>query len=197
MFDPSAGIAKALPNAGASYRNWTRRHSPKAVTVEGDGLASVAAVDLSPDGATVIFAAASGGTLTRWTLSGTVNALTLAQSDTTYETGLDTISSVAVYAVGKPSATKTTYAVVGEANGSAATARRGRRPSPSWAEQAVSIQSRSWGAVLAGERDAIPSMVIPSLGIACESVYLFSGVGGEGGGCTIYQRESRNLREMI
>ena len=124
--DPAAGIAKALPNSGASYRNWTRRHSPKEVTVEGDGLASVAAVDLSPDGATVISAVASGGTLTRWTLSGTVNALTLAQSDTTYETGLDTISSVAIYAVGKPNATKTIYAVGWSARRTVARRRRVR-----------------------------------------------------------------------
>ncbi len=119
--DPAAGVARILPNAGATYRTWTRRHSPKAVVVSGNGFAAVAAADLLPDGEGVVSADATGGTLALWTLSGTADALTISQTETTWATGLDTVSSPAVYAVGKPTAEKRVCAVVGEANGDAAT----------------------------------------------------------------------------
>ena len=110
--DAANGVAKILPNAGTAYASWTRRQKP--TTLPTAGLTGVAAMAM--DGATGVSCAKTGGTLTKWTLSstGVADAATL-------ETGLDTIASVAVYTIGKPNKTQTTYAVVGEANGSATT----------------------------------------------------------------------------
>ena len=111
--DAANGVAKILPNAGTAYASWTRRQKP--TTLPAAGLTDVTAMAM--DGATGVSCAKTGGTLTKWTLSstGVADAATL-------DTGLDTIASVAVYTIGKPNKTQTTYAVVGEANGSATTA---------------------------------------------------------------------------
>ena len=116
--DAANGVAKILPNGGTAYQSWTKRQAPKSVAVSGASLENVAAMALAADGATGVSCAKTGGALTKWTLSAT----TLTAGATTFATGLDAISSVAVYTIGKPNKAKTTYAVVGEANGSAATA---------------------------------------------------------------------------
>ena len=116
--DTANGVAKILPNGGTAYQSWTKRKAPKSVTVSGASLENVAAMAIAMDGTTGVSCAKTGGALTMWTLSAT----TLTAGATTLATGLDTISSVAVYTIGKPNKAKTTYAVVGEANGSAGTA---------------------------------------------------------------------------
>ena len=118
--DCANGVAKSLPNGAC--RDWTGRAVPNAVTVSGDGLASVAALDLAADGETAVSCTGTSGVLTKWTLAGdSAAALTLTQTETTFDTGLSKVSSVAVYTVGKPNAEKATYAVVGEADASAET----------------------------------------------------------------------------
>ena len=120
--DCANGVAKALPNGGTNYTAWVKRQVPKSVTVSGADFASVAALDLAADGETAVSCTGTSGVLTKWTLAGDSAAtLTLTQTDTTFDTGLSKVSSVAVYTVGKPNAEKATYAVVGEADASAET----------------------------------------------------------------------------
>lgn len=121
--DRAAGALAALPNGGFTYRAWTRRFAPQAGTVTdaSGALAAVRAMDWDAAGANAWSCATTGGTLTRWTLTagGAGGSLSLASTADTVDTGLDTVGSVALYAIGAPSATE--YAVVGEANGAAAT----------------------------------------------------------------------------
>lgn len=121
--DRATGVLAALPNGGLTYRSWTRRFVPQPGTVAdaSGALAAVRAIDGDAAGANAWSCATTGGTLTRWTLTdgGAAGSVTLASTADTVDTGLDTVGSVALYAIGSPSATE--YAVVGEANGAADT----------------------------------------------------------------------------
>lgn len=121
--DRAAGTLATLPNGGLTYRSWTRRFVPQPGTVAdaSGALAAVRAMDVDAAGANAWSCATTGGALTRWTLTdgGTAGSVTLASTTDTVDTGLDTVGSIALYAIGSPSATE--YAVVGEANGAADT----------------------------------------------------------------------------
>ena len=121
--DRATGALATLPNGGLTYRSWTRRFVPQlgTVTDASGALAAVRAMDWDAAGANAWSCATTGGALTRWTLTdgGAAGSVTLASTADTVDTGLDTVVSVALYAIGSPSATE--YAVVGEANGAADT----------------------------------------------------------------------------
>lgn len=121
--DRATGALAALPNGGLTYRSWTRRFVPQSGTVAdaSGALAAVRAMDRDAAGVNAWSCAATGGTLTRWTLTdgGAGGSVTLASTTDTVDTGLDTVGSIALYAIGSPNATE--YAVVGEANGAADT----------------------------------------------------------------------------
>lgn len=121
--DRAAGALAALPNGGFTYRAWSRRFAPQAGTVTdaSGALAAVRAMDWDAAGANAWSCATTGGALTRWSLTdgGAGGSLSLASTADTVDTGLDTVGSLAIYAIGASSATE--YAIVGEANGEAAT----------------------------------------------------------------------------
>ena len=115
--DGAAGAARALPNVG---RRWTGRFAARDVAVSGE-LVDVRALDLAASGAEAWSCAATCGAVTRWTVAGDAGtgALALTRGEAV-ATGLAALGDIAVYAIGK-TADKTSYAVVGEADGAAAT----------------------------------------------------------------------------
>lgn len=110
----------ALPNGARAYRSWTRRFAPKtggAVSDPQSALASARTMDLDAAEANAWSCTGADGVLTRWAVSsGSVPSLAWAE---TVDTGLKTVSSVALYKIGKASPVE--YALVGEADATADT----------------------------------------------------------------------------
>ncbi len=118
--DRDAAALVALPNGARAYRSWTRRFVPKpggAVSDPQSALASVRTMDLDAVEANVWSCNGVDGTLTRWTISSdSVPSLAWAE---TVDAGLKTVSSVALYEIGKDSPVE--CALVGEADATADT----------------------------------------------------------------------------